>query len=125
MRYSSALVLGLVLALCGWPAAEAAPPAIANAEINYLLEFIEQSGCQFYRNGSWYDSKEAQAHLRGKYEYLAAKGVIQSAEDFIEQAASKSSMSGKAYAIKCASAPVITTNQWLREALARHRASPG
>ena len=125
MRYSSALILGLVLALCGWPAADAAPPPIAKAEINYLLEFIEQSGCQFYRNGSWYDSKEAQAHLRGKYEYLAAKGVIQSAEDFIEQAASKSSMSGKAYAIKCAGAPVIPTNEWLRKALARQRASPG
>jgi hypothetical protein len=116
--------LGLVLAFAGWPAAQAAAPAIANAEINYLLEFIEQSGCRFYRNGSWYDSKEARAHLRGKYEYLAAQGAIQSAEDFIEQAASKSSLSGKAYAIKCASAPVISTNQWLREVLARHRASP-
>ena len=125
MRHSPALILGLLLALCRWPAADAAAPAIANEEINYLLEFIEQSGCQFYRNGSWYDSKEAQAHLRGKYEYLAAKGVIQSAEDFIEQAASKSSMSGKAYAIKCAGAPVIPTNEWLRKALARQRASPG
>lgn len=114
-----------MFALGGWPAADAAPPAIANTEINYLLGFIEQSGCQFYRNGSWYDSKRAEAHLREKYDYLAVKGLINSAEDFIEEAATKSSLSGKAYEIKCGSDPVMTTNQWLREALARYRSTPG
>ena len=113
------------MALCCWPAADAAPPAIASTEINYLLGFIERSGCQFYRNGSWYDSTQARAHLREKYEFLAAKGVIQSAEDFIERAATRSSLSGKAYSIKCGSAPVVPTNQWLREALAGYRASAG
>jgi hypothetical protein len=125
LRLPPAFVLGLVFALGGSPAADAAPPEIAHAEIDYLLGFIEQSGCQFYRNGSWYDSKKAEAHLRGKYEYLAAKGTIKSAEDFIEQAATRSSLSGKAYAIKCGSAPVVTTDQWLRVALARYRSSAG
>jgi hypothetical protein len=119
------LILGLVFALSGWPAADAAPPAIANTEISFLLGFVEQSGCQFYRNGSWYDSKKAEAHLRDKYEYLTAKGLINSAEEFIEQAATKSSLSGKAYEIKCGTDPVITTNQWLHEALARFRSSAG
>jgi hypothetical protein len=117
--------LGLVFALACSPAADSAPPEIAHAEINYLLGFIEQSGCQFYRNGSWYESKKAEAHLPDKYEFLAAKGLIKSAEDFIEQAATRSSLSGKAYAIKCGSGPVMTTNQWLREALARYRSSAG
>src|SRR6202790_5558832 len=123
--------MGLALALSGGcPTADAAPPTIvqteiAKTEINYLLGFVEQSGCQFYRNGSWYDSKKAEAHLREKYDYLAVKGLINSAEDFIEQAATKSSLSGKAYEIKCGSDPVMTTNQWLREALARYRSSAG
>jgi Family of unknown function (DUF5329) len=122
------LILGLVLALTFWRPADAAPPAIvqtqiAKTEINYLLGFVERSGCQFYRNGSWYDSKQAQAHLRDKYDYLAAKGLINSAEDFIERAATKSSLSSKAYAIKCGTGPVVTTNQWLREALAGYRSS--
>ena len=121
----SAVVLGLVLAL-GWPpAADSAPPEIARVEVSYLLGFVEQSGCQFYRNGSWYDSKKAETHLREKYDYLAAKGLINSAEDFIEQAATKSSLSGKAYAIKCGADPVMTTDQWLREELARYRSSVG
>jgi Family of unknown function (DUF5329) len=123
LRHLPALILGLVFTLGGWAAA--APPSIANTEISYLLGFIEQSGCQFYRNGSWYDSKKAEVHLREKYDYLAAKGLINSAEDFIEQAATKSSLSGKAYAIKCGADPVMTTDQWLREALARYRSSAG
>jgi hypothetical protein len=125
VRPFPALILGLVLSFGCSPAAESAPPAIAQSEINHLLGFIEQSGCEFYRNGSWYVSKQAAAHLRDKYEYLAAKGLIQSAEDFIVQAATKSSLSGKAYAIKCGSGPVMTTDQWLRDALARYRSSPG
>jgi hypothetical protein len=125
LKLSAAFVLGLVLALSWPPAADSAPPEIARVEVNYLLGFVEQSGCQFYRNGSWYDSKKAQAHLRDKYEYLAARGLINSAEDFIEQAATKSSLSGKAYEIKCGDAPVVTTNQWLRAVLARYRASSG
>jgi hypothetical protein len=125
VKLSAALVLGLVLALSWPPAADSAPPEIARVEVNYLLGFVEQSGCQFYRNGSWYDSKKARVHLRDKYEFLAAKGLINSAEDFIEQAATKSSLSGKAYEIKCRDAPAVTTNQWLRAVLVRYRASSG
>lgn len=117
------LIWSLTAALSCFPAVHAAPSATAQTEIRYLLGYIEQSGCRFYRNGTWYDSKQAQAHLRQKYEYLAARGRIGTAEDFIEQAATKSSMSGKAYAIKCNDDPIETANQWLREALARYRAS--
>jgi hypothetical protein len=121
VKHPSAWLLGLVLALCCWPARSAPPPEIAQTEINYLLGFIEQSGCQFYRNGSWYDSKRAQAHLRDKYNYMVARDLIKTAEDFIEQAATKSSLSGIAYALKCSSAPVVASSLWLREVLARYR----
>jgi hypothetical protein len=119
------LVFGLVLALGPFSFARASPPAIAQTEINYLLEYVARSGCQFYRNGKWYDSKQAEAHLRRKYDALAAANRIRSAEDFIEQAATKSSLSGEGYAIRCDSDSVMATNDWLRDALAKHRSSPG
>jgi hypothetical protein len=121
----SALVSGFACAVSYGPFAHAAPPVIAQTEINYLLGLIERSGCMFYRNGSWYDARQAQAHLRSKYDALAAMGRIVTAEDFIEQAATKSSLSGKAYAIRCNSDPVVTTEQWLRDALARYRLAAG
>jgi hypothetical protein len=111
------IVLGI------WPAAQAASPAIAVEEINYLLSFIDRSGCKFYRNGSWYGSHRAQLHLRGKYDYLAARDHIKSAEDFIEQVASKSSMSGEDYQIQCEAGPVVKSNRWLFTALIAYRSS--
>jgi hypothetical protein len=116
-----AAVLGVGLGLAPLLVARAAPPEIAQTEINYLLGFIESSGCEFYRNGSWYDSKRAQAHLRGKYEMLAAADRINTAEDFIEEVATKSSLSGRPYQVKCRGSEAVTTNQWLRDVLARYR----
>jgi len=81
--------------------ASAEPPTIAKTEVNYPLGFIESSGCEFYRNGTWYDSKRAQAHLRDKYELLAAADRISTAEDFIEKAATKSGLSGRPYQVRC------------------------
>jgi 2,4-dienoyl-CoA reductase-like NADH-dependent reductase (Old Yellow Enzyme family) len=121
----SAVVSGVACALSYGPFAHAAPPVIAQTEISYLLGFIERSGCMFYRNGSWYDATQAQAHLRSKYDTLAAMGRILTAEDFIEQAATKSSLSGEAYAIRCNSGPAVSTDQWLRDALARFRHAAG
>ncbi len=63
---------------------------------------MEHSGCEFYRNGTWYDSKTARAHLQSKYEMLAGSGRINSAEDFIDQAATSSgSLSGRPYQVRC------------------------
>jgi hypothetical protein len=121
MKCRSPWGLWLVLGLALLPVARAAPPAIAETEINYLLGFIESSGCEFYRNGSWYDSNKAQAHLRYKYEMLAASGQINTAEDFIEKAATKSSLSGRPYQVRCGGGEVVTSNQWLRDELARYR----
>jgi len=116
-------VLGLIVAVGILPGARAAPPAIAQAEINYLLGFIESSGCEFYRNGSWYDSKKAQVHLRYKYEALAASARIDTAEDFIDKAATKSSLSGQSYEVRCGGSTPETTSEWLRRELTRYRAA--
>jgi Family of unknown function (DUF5329) len=121
MRLTRSPLLALIIALNLLPATRAAPPAAAEIEINHLLGLIEQSGCEFFRNGTWYDAQRAQAHLRAKYEALAANNQINTAEDFIEKAASHSSISGRPYQIKCGSSTQMSTSQWFSEALARYR----
>jgi hypothetical protein len=110
-----------VLGLAVLPAVRAAPPPIAQTEINYLLEFIESSSCEFYRNGTWYDSKKARAHLQSKYEILVAGDRIKTAEEFIENSATRSSVSGLNYQVRCRGGQPITSAEWLRSALERYR----
>jgi hypothetical protein len=109
------------LALTVLAAVRAAPPPIAQAEINYLLEFVESSGCEFYRNGTWYDSKKARTHLQSKYEILAARDRIKTAEEFIENAATRSSVSGLNYQVRCTGGKPGASAEWLRAALERYR----
>jgi hypothetical protein len=122
MNFRLVTVSSLMLALSLLSAARADPSAIAQREINYLLGYIEGSGCEFYRNGSWYDSKRAEAHLRNKYEYLADRNLINFTEDFIEKAATKSSFSDRPYEIRCSGGEAVASNQWLRKELAHYRA---
>lgn len=94
---------------------------VAADEISHLLTTLQSSGCQFNRNGDWHDATEAAEHLQKKLEYALDKGAITSAEEFIDQAASKSSMSGKVYQVRCAQAAPQPSGQWLREELERYR----
>jgi hypothetical protein len=114
-------LLGLLLL----PVAHSSPPAFAQTEINYLLASVASSTCDFYRNGTWYDGKRAQAHLQYKYDSLVARDLINTAEDFIELAASRSSFSGRAYAIRCSGRASVPSSQWFTEALVRYRAFAG
>lgn len=109
------LVLSPVAALAG------SLDATAKAEIDYLFGYLENSGCDFNRNGSWYEATEASKHLHDKYEYLLDKGLLDSAEQFIERAATESSMSGKAYQVRCADGVVINSADWFGRALASYR----
>ncbi|MGZ5780673.1 MAG: DUF5329 family protein, partial [Burkholderiaceae bacterium] len=77
--------------------------------------------CQFYRNGIWYGSEKAQAHLRDKYDYLMQRNLIDTTEQFIERAATKSSFSGIQYQVKCNDGVAIYSNQWMQDELARLR----
>ena len=95
----------------------------AKAEIEHLLVFLERSGCQFNRNGSWHSAAEAAAHIRKKYNYLAGKKMLTDAESFIKKAASESSISGKPYIVKCEGQPDINSALWFGEELAAYRAA--
>ena len=103
--------------------AQAAEPTATKQEIAHLFTTLENSGCQFNRNGSWYGAKEASGHLSTKYHYLQDKDLVPSAEAFIERAATESSLSGKAYQIKCGDAAPTPSGPWFRAALVKYRAS--
>jgi hypothetical protein len=107
-----AVMPALLLAACA--ARAEAPPD----EVEYLLSAIEASGCQFDRNGSVHDSAEARDHIARKYRYV--KKRVDSSEEFIEYAASRSSISGKPYHIVCGEERVASET-WLLESLQRYR----
>ena len=98
-----------------------AAPNQPRAEAEALLQALQDSGCQFSRNGSWYSGPEAKAHLLKKLNYLEDKGMIKSTEDFINLGASTSSLSGKAYLVRCGQAPVVESKTWLSKQLATLR----
>ena len=95
----------LALALVLGPAASSAGSVAATpvrAEIDALLSKLQASDCQFNRNGAWHSGAEAKEHLQRKFDYLERRGAIDSAEKFIELAASRSSTTGKVYLLSAA-----------------------
>jgi hypothetical protein len=97
-------------------------PAAAKAEVVALLSRLEASGCQFNRNGSWYTGAEARAHLSRKLDYFEGKGSLQTAEQFIEQAASTSSSTGRPYEVRCGGGPAVPSKVWMTDRLKAARA---
>jgi hypothetical protein len=124
IRSSQFLVLALGLGLVIAPVTRAEPPAIVQQEIDYLIRHIGDSGCEFKRNGTWNNNpKTAEAHVRGKYDFLVKLGRIDTTQDFIDKAATQSSLSGQPYEIKCGGDLAMPSSLWLSNALARYRAS--
>jgi len=96
-------------------------PAAASNEVEHLLKTLGSSSCEFYRNGSWHEASEAEAHLRKKYNYLTKKGMIGRAEDFIAKGGTESSMSGEPYQVKCPNETAQPSAAWLMRKLAAFR----
>lgn len=119
-RYVAALLLALPLAVAAQPVTPAVPPQ-AQTEIDHLFNYIAKSDCKFNRNGSWHDMVAAREHVNTKFEYLRDRGQIDSAESFIENAASRSSFSGKDYLVQCPGADPTPSAGWLKAELARFR----
>jgi len=105
--------------------AEAPNPSV-QAQIEYLLERVEQSSYVFIRNGSEHTGPEAAKHMRRKYEYFAGKGEITTVEDFIDLAGTKSLITGREYAVRLPDDSVVPTAEWLRGELeARQQSTAG
>ena len=83
-------------------------------KIHAALARIESSPRKFIRNGDEYDGKAAAAHLRRKLD--AAGDKIKTFDDFVDQIATKSSVSGEPYRVKLEDGQVVDLAKWLREA---------
>lgn len=99
----------------------AAPPLIVQQEISYLIADVAASGCEFYRNGKWYDAVRAAAHLRDKYGNPFLFAHIARTEEFIDRVATRSTLSGADYAIHCKNAAIVPSSKWFLNRLAAYR----
>jgi len=116
-------ILFLVLT-CLFVAQGAAAPLApsARAEIDALMSRLESSACEFRRNGTWHTAAEAKSHLLRKLKVLEDRGAVQSTEQFIELAASNSSLSGQPYLVRCGNDAPVRSGTWLRSQLQDIRA---
>ncbi len=120
-RGASPVYALLGLLACSPGLCQAQLSAAAQGEINVLLRAVGDSGCAVLRGSSVHTAAEAQRHLNMKYEYLATRSLLTSTEDFIDKAATRSSMTGEAYAIRCGELAPVPTGAWLRARLHRMR----
>jgi hypothetical protein len=98
-----------------------APADNAKLEIDHLLDFVAASSCTFVRNGTEYPPDKAREHLATKYRFVGSR--ISSADEFIKYLATKSSMSGEMYHVKCGKADALS-GEWLTTELNRFRKAP-
>ena len=90
------------------------------SEIEYLLNAVADSNCEYFRNGKKHSAEKAAKHLRMKYD--RAKKYVTSAEDFIAKLASRSSISKKPYRYTCPDGSNGYTATWFRKKLSDYRA---
>ncbi len=123
MKAPSATLLLIIAALLAPAKSWAAPSPKAKQEIDALIAALPASKCEFQRNGKWYGAADARSHLQRKYDYLLKKNLVDTAEQFIERAASQSSMSGREYRVRCPGQGVQSSAAWFRAQLQRLRGS--
>jgi len=117
-KYTTLATLIFMIATTAF-CAELSP--VAQQEISYLFTHMENSGCEFSRNDSWYSATESSAHIRKKYQYLLRRDLLSSAESFIVGAASESSISKKPYLVRCPDTPIVESGAWFKSALEKYR----
>lgn len=94
----------------------ASAPLSQEARIDALIAHLEVlEGATFIRNGSPHTAKEAADHLRRKRDYVGDK--ITTAEQFIDELASKSSQSGEPYKIKLKDGSEVPAGEYLKQKL--------
>lgn len=108
----------LLMLLCSASAAFATGGEDTDQAVEYLIRYVAGADCTFIRNGQSYDAHKAAEHLRSKYNYFKAQ--IQTPEDFIRLAGTKSELSGKPYLVQTRGR-VFTSAEWLTGILAEYR----
>ncbi len=80
-----------------------------------LTELGKQSSISFIRNDTEYNAVDAESHLRLKLS--KTKKRLKTTEQFIDNVASKSSISGSEYQVKVSDQQTVTANQYLHDLL--------
>ena len=84
---------------------------MGSPEVVHLIVFLRDSDCQMIRNGEAHSGADGAKHVQRKYDHF--RDEIHSTEDFIEHAASKSTMSGKPYEVHCPGVQPVRSRDWL------------
>ncbi len=116
-RQWQAMGLVLLIILC-LPLAARADMDRTPHEIQHLMDYIARSQCRFIRNGEIHDAEAARAHIQRKYDHVRRR--VRTTEDFIDLAASRSSMSGEPYRVQCGAKTLLCAD-WLRAELVQLR----
>ncbi len=89
------------------------------SEIDHLIMYIRNSDCKFIRNGQEHSPEEAVEHILKKFDYFKAR--ITTTEQFIDNCATKSTLSGKLYKIGCPDQEAVESKHWLLKELNKLR----
>ena len=119
MRAISKQLLNAIVVVLFAGAARAALPPAQKTEIDHLLNFVRQTTCEIERNGSLHDGAAAADHIEKKFAYYRDR--IDSTEKFIELSASRSTVSGRYYTVRCGDGERIRTRDWLLKELGDFR----
>ncbi|QXX81036.1 DUF5329 domain-containing protein [Providencia sp. R33] len=112
-RFSSALVLFLGIFVTT-QALALSPEEKARTE-SLLTELGKQQNLTFTRNGTEHNATDAESHLRLKLRKTEKR--LNTTEQFIDNVASKSSITGEIYQVKDAQGNVLPANQYLHDLL--------
>ena len=97
---------------------QGSPSASEKLRIDRLIVAVaNQKDAKFVRNGTAYEAADAARFLRGKLDSMGSRVIT--ASEFIEQIASRSSTSGKAYMLQFADGRKLPAAEFLKEELRR------
>ncbi|EJD6671572.1 DUF5329 domain-containing protein [Providencia rettgeri] len=112
-RFSSALVLFLSVFVTTQALALSPEEKIRTESL--LAELGKQQNLTFTRNGTEHSATDAESHLRLKLRKTEKR--LNTTEQFIDNIASKSSVTGEEYQVKDAQGNVFPANQYLHDLL--------
>ena len=92
-----------------------------NPEVDHILTFVRDSSCTFIRNGSDHTSAEAADHIAMKARHAGVK--VTNGDTLIDLVATKSSITGQPYHVRCPGHPEMESGTWLHTELNRFRKS--
>jgi len=115
-RATISILVMVLLCAAGAKAQDQSKPLTETQKIEALIRHVEElKDATFIRNGREHTPADAARHMRDKWQWK--KSEIKTADDFVNIAASKSSVSGKPYMIRFRGGKEVKSADYLREQL--------